>query len=141
MPAGNYNINTEQGTTLTLHLQYKDSNNNAIDLSSHTGRMQVRRSPEDEQMLLFISSYGVTGGGVTGEFSTGFGVSGSGGITMNATNTGLTGLTGGIYLRVDDTTMSNMPTGNHFYDFEIDDGSSVVRLLSGRFSVDREITR
>lgn len=141
MPAGNYNISAEQGTTLTLHLQYKDSSNNPIDLVSHSGRMQVRRSPEDDQMVLFVSSNGVTGGGITGEFTAGSGVSGSGGITMNATNTGATGLTGGIYLRVDDTTMSNMPTGNHFYDFEIDDGSSVVRLLSGRFSVDREITR
>lgn len=143
MPAARYDIEAEQGADLNLHLRYKDSNDNYIDLNSHTARMQVRRSPSDEEILLFVSTNGVTGGGSTGEFSIGSGVASStGGITLNANTSGVTGLTGGILIYVDPDTMSNVPYGNHFYDLELVSGqSNVTRLLTGRFTVTQEITR
>jgi len=143
MPAARYDIEAEQGADLNLHLRYKDSDNNYIDLNNYEGRMQIRRSPSDDDILLFITNNGVTGGGSTGEFSVGSGVSSlTGGITFNAQISGATGLTGGILIYVDPDTMSNVPYGNHFYDFEIVSGTSnVTRLLSGRFTVTQEITR
>ena len=145
MASGRYDITAEQGVTFKLHLRYSDSNDTFIDLDPDlgwTGRLQVRRSPDDPDILLHVTTNGVTGGGVTGEFVSGAGVVGSGGITMNASATGGTGLSGGVLIGIDASSMSNVPKGNHFYDLEIvKDGTIVTRLLNGRFTVDREITR
>lgn len=143
MAAGVYNILAEQGTSFSLHLRYSDCTGNYVDLSDYNARMQVRRSPNSDSMLLHITNTGVTGGGVTGEFSSDGGVLGTGGISVNAPISGSGSLTGGLLIEVDPTTMSNCPHGNHFYDLEIVDidSGAVVRLIEGRFTVDREITR
>ena len=44
MAAGAYDITCEQGATFSRTLTVKDSNGDARDLSSHTARMQVRRT-------------------------------------------------------------------------------------------------
>jgi len=148
MPAGEYDISAEQGTTFTLALTYKDSSNAVIDLASYTGRMQVRRSVNDNQVLLNLTgataSSSITGGGVTGEFSsTGdtSGVSGVGGIQLNTSSTGGTGTTGGIYIAIDSSTMANVPSGNHVYDIELVAGTTIDRILKGRFEVSAEVTK
>lgn len=145
MASGRYDITAEQGVTFKLHLRYSDSNDTYIDLDpalGWTGRLQVRRSPEDSGMLLHITSNGLTGGGATGEFVSGAGVAGTGAITMNSSDTGVTGISGGVLIAIDASSMSNVPKGNHFYDLEIvKNGDIVTRLLDGRFTVDREITR
>ena len=128
MPAGEYDIFSEQGTSFTLGLTYKDSANAVIDLESYTGRMQVRRSVTDDMVLLNLygltASASLTGGGSNtgGEFSsTGAttGQTGTGGIQLNTSSAGATGTTGGIYISMDAETMKNMPSGNHVYDIEL----------------------
>lgn len=144
MPASRYDIQSEQGSTFKLHLHYKYSGGTGIDLSNFTGRMQVRRSYKDPEVLLFLTQNGVTGGGITGEFIPGttFGVAGIGGISFNTSITGTSGFTGGIFLRVDADTMSNVPYGKHFYDLELKNSvNEVMRLVEGSFDVSREITR
>jgi len=147
MPAGVYNIRAEQGANVSLHLQYSDAADLAIDMSQYTARMQVKRSPEKEKSVLFLTNTGVTGGGTasSGEFDTSGtgGVAGSGGLSLNTSKTGGTGHTGGILIEIDPTTMANCPNGNHFYDIEIinSETDAVTRLIQGRFSVDREVTR
>tara|TARA_Y100001937_G_scaffold43817_1_gene61782 strand:- start:124 stop:582 length:459 start_codon:yes stop_codon:yes gene_type:complete len=152
MPAGRYDITAEQGVTFKLHLLYKDCNDTAIDLNNFTSRMQVRRSSEDSNLILFVTGStmndvgvvhagSLTGGGSTGEFDAGSGVAGTGDIKLNASNLGLTGNTGGILISLDAETMSKCPKGNHFYDLEIVTGETVSRILQGRFTVGREITR
>lgn len=154
MPAGEYDIYSEQGTTFTLALTYQDSSNNAIDLAGYTGSMQVRRSVSDTQAVLFLigptGSHvapgirgSLTGGGSTGEFTTGTtqGQTGTGGIMLNASSTGGTGHTGGIYISIDSATMANVPSGNHVYDIELHAGTSVDRILQGKFEVSAEVTR
>ena len=148
MPAGEYDILTEQGTSYSLGLSYKDSTNNNIDLSSYTARMQVRRSVSDTQALLFLTgntySGSLTGGGFTAEFSTTgdtSGVQGVGGIQLNTSSTGGTGTTGGIYVSIDSATMTNVPAGKHRYDIEIVAGTTVTKLLKGTFEVDAEVTK
>jgi len=144
MKAGNYDITLDQGSTFTFHLTYQNSGGTAIDLSSHSAAMQVRRSSVDPDLLLNISSAGgVTGGGTTGEFSAGGGSAAlsSSGITLNGSTVGAAGTTGGLYIEIDADTMKNVPAGNHRYDLEIVSGGVVNKILTGRFEVEAEITR
>lgn len=143
MPAARYDIYTEQGTTFKLHLQYKFAGGTGIDLSAYTGELQVRRSLKDAKALLYLTSSGVTGGGVTGDFNVGVdGIAGIGGISFNTGVNGALGVSGGILLRVDKTTMSKIPNGKHFYDFELTNSfNETIRLTEGVFEVSREITR
>ena len=48
---------------------------------------------------------------------------------------GMSGSTGGIYIEADPSTMKNVPTGQHFYEIDIIQGSTILRLLEGRFEV------
>ena len=143
MAAGNYDIFVEQGTKFTLYMNYKNSGGTSIDLEGYTAEMQVRRSAENTKTILQVDGYGVTGGGSTGEWTSGNtfqGVVGTGGINVN-TGTGPGVLTGGIYVNVDAVTTTNIPTGNHVYDLQLVQGATVDRILQGRFVVDREVTR
>ena len=143
MPASRYDIEVDQGSTWKLFMTYKYKGGTGIDLSNFTGAMQVRRSQKDDDVILFLTQNGVTGGGITGEFTVGTnGIAGVGGISFNTSIAGLTGFTGGLFLRVDADTMSNMPYGKHFYDLEIKNTlGEVMRLVEGSFDVSREITR
>jgi len=143
MPASRYDIYTEQGANFKLHLHYKYSGGTGIDLSNFTGAMQVRRSSKDDDVVLFFSNNGVTGGGITGEFTVGLnGIFGNGGISFNTSISGGTGYTGGILIRADATTMKNAPAGKHFYDLELTNAlGEVQRLIEGSFEISREITR
>jgi len=143
MPASRYDIYAEQGATLKLHLTYKYSGAGAtgINLFNFEGAMQVRRSAKDPDIILYLTQNGVTGGGITGEFTLGGGVAGVGGISFNTSIYGVGGYTGGIFIRVDADTMKNVPHGKHFYDFELINGSEVTRFMEGSFEVPREITR
>jgi hypothetical protein len=143
MPASRYDIKAEQGATFKLHFHYKFSGGTGIDIGNFTGRMQVRRSYKDPNVILFLTENGVTGGGTTGEFDPGIdGIAGIGGISFNTSISGTTGFTGGIFLRVDADTMSNVPYGKHFYDLELRNTiGEVMRFVEGSFDVSREITR
>ena len=57
---------------------------------------------------------------------------------MNAGSTGFTGETGGVYLEFDAVTSANLPTGRHFYDLELIEGTEVTRLVQGRFKTNEE---
>lgn len=145
MPAANHHLTADQGSTFKLFMEYQTEGSTAIDLKNYTAHMQVRRATTTKTLLLDISGStlggGVTGGGNTGFFSITGGVSGSGGITLNAGSTGRSGYTGGIYVEVDATTMTNIPYGRHLYDFELITGSEVTRIMEGRFEVTPEVTR
>jgi hypothetical protein len=142
MPASRYDIYAEQGSTFKLHLHYKYSGGTGIDLSNFTGAMQVRRSSKDDQVILFFTDNGVTGGGITGEFNIGSGIAGIGGISFNTSIAGESSYTGGIFIRADATTMKNTPYGKHFYDLELTNSlGEVQRLIEGTFEISREITR
>ena len=139
--AADYTITHDKGTTFKFHALYKSATGGAINLAGQSARMQVRRSPDDTQLALFITGSGVTGGGSTGEFAVGAGVGGTGGITLNGSNSGAAGTTGGIYVEFDAETSANLPTGRMFYDFELVDGEEITRILQGRFEATANITR
>ena len=129
--AANYEIQAQQGETFQLHMTYKDNDNAVVNLSSYTGRMQVRRSLISGSVLLDIDSSGVTSG-ISG---------GTGSVAMNTSATGATGTTGGILVTVDAVSMALVPSGRHFYDLELVSGATVSRILQGRFDCSGEITR
>ena len=139
--AAEYTITHDKGTTFKFHALYKSATGGAIDLDGQTARMQVRRSPDDTQLVLNITGSGVTNGGATGEFSAGAGVGGTGGITLNGSNSGAAGTTGGIYIEFDAVSSSNVPTGRLFYDLELVDGEEVTRIIEGRFEARANITK
>lgn len=144
MPASRYDIYAEQGTTFKLHLQYKYSGGTGIDLSAFKADLQVRKSLTDDKVLLYLTNFGVTGGGITGLFTPGTnGIAGIGGISFNTAIDGSTsGATGGILLKIDSNTMKNVPAGKHFYSLELTNSmDEVFRLIEGVFEVPREITR
>ena len=148
MSAAQYNILADQGSTLKFYAEYQTSGGTGIDLNGYQAEMQVRRNSSNSDMLLFLTgttmSHAVTGGGSTGHFSgisPDNGVAGVGGITLNAGTTGATGTSGGIYIRIDPTTMANIPVGRHLYDLELINGTDVTRIIQGRFEVEPEITR
>jgi hypothetical protein len=144
MPASRYDIYAEQGSTFKLHLQYKYAGGTGINLNNFQGAMQVRRSSKESDVVLFLTNTGVTGGGITGIFTVGSGgIAGIGGISFNACIDGSTlGCTGGILIKIDKTTMKNVPAGKHFYDFELTNTlNETSRLIEGSFEVPIEITR
>jgi hypothetical protein len=145
MSSANYDITVDQGSTLRLFLEYQSNEDVGIDLKEHTASMQVRRSYSDDDILLFLTGTtlqsAVTGGGQTGEFQIGYGVSGTGGILLNASAVGVAGYTGGIFIDVDSHTMSNLPKGRHLYDLELKTEEVVTKLIRGRFEVVPEVTR
>ena len=139
-----YNITANKGIDFTLYLRYLDENDSVVDLvgGGYTAEMQVRRFAEsDTKLLQFISTNG--GASVFGPS----GLSGgSGGIRLNSTftggiNDGMSGSTGGIYIFADASTMTNVPTGRHFYEVDIIQGSNILRLIEGRFEVIGNINR
>lgn len=143
MSSPKYDIYVDQGSTLKLWLEYKYRGGTGINLQNYKGYFQVRKSIYDDQCVLFFTGNGVTGGGVTGEFTIGTnGINGVGGISFNVSQNGILGNTGGILIRADKTTMKNVPAGKHFYDLKLENTSGEIKtIVGGAFNVNPEITR
>lgn len=114
MAAAEYNIYCDQGSTLSLSLTYKDSNEAPVNLTGYTARMQVRTEPNASSTLLSLTS----GSGIT-----------------------LGGSAGTIAIQVPASTTEALPNGNFIYDLEIVTGSTVTKLIRGAFRVRAEVTK
>ena len=118
MTAANYNMTCEQGTTFSKKLTLTDNSTPPVarDLSTYSGRMQVRPDIDSSTTLLNLVSTG-----------------GSPEITLNSS--------GVIQITVSATTTAGLSQGG-VYDLEIEDGSGVVeRVLQGQFELSKEVTR
>jgi hypothetical protein len=151
MASANYDIYAKQDETLNFHVEYYDTNGNAVDLSGYTARFQVRAHTSSIYKLLDATVSGVTGGGNTGDYLEGVtlkngitwtssGVAGTGGIYLNRGETGGV-FTGGIRLNIDYTTMGKVPIGTWVYGFDLIQGATVNELLAGRFVVSDKVVR
>jgi hypothetical protein len=125
MSAGKYNFTIEQGATYTVEIQYKDSNNDPIDLTGYSGRMQIRPAIGSTTTYLCLSSSLQSDG-------TGLNFSGSAGI-----NPPISG-TIGIYISA--ASSSALTFNQGVYDLEIASGSFVARLLQGNVQLSKEVT-
>ncbi len=125
MSAGKYNITIEQGATYQIELQYKDSNNQPINLTGYSGRMQIRPSIGSTTSYLYLSSSLNTDG-------TGLNFSGSNGTTSPVSGSI------GIFISAATSSLLTFTTG--VYDLEIQSGSVVTRLLQGNVQLSKEVT-
>ena len=131
MAAGKYSFVIEQGATTDFEIQYKDSNNNPIDLSDYTGRLQIRSTYAQDSGVLFLtlsSSKNLDG--------TGLDFSGSNGTTPPTS--------GSIGVYIAACTSSALTFNEAKYDLEIYSGSGhcpfTVRLLEGNVKLSKEVT-
>lgn len=115
--SGKYNITIEQGATWSQSFQYKDSSGVAIPLTGYTARMQCRATKESASTVINLTTE-------------------NGGITI-------TPATGTVVCTLSATATAALTAGElGLYDLEIvSTGGVVTRLIEGRITVSREITR
>lgn len=130
MAAGKYSFVIEQGTTVDFEIQYKDSNNQPIDLTGYSARMQIRPSAPSDTVHLTLSSSRNPDG-------TGLNMSGSDGMTPPTSGAI------GIYVAACTSSLLNFDTA--VYDLEIYSGSTeckvTTRVLEGIVKLSKEVTR
>jgi hypothetical protein len=132
MGAGRYSFTIEQGTTTNFEIQYKDSNNNPVNLTGYSGRMQIASdyasNPSRSVYLTLSSSLNADG--------TGLNFSGSNGSTPPTS--------GSIGIYIASCTSSLLTFTTAKYDLEIYSGSGAcpltVRLLEGQISLSNQVT-
>ena len=116
MSAGTYDFQIEQGATLTKQFVWKDGSGNLINLTGYTAKMQVRRNPASDEVLLEAST---TNGRIA-----------------------LGGSAGTITLTLSATVTAAITWSRGKYDLELTARNGVVtRLLEGEITVSKEITR
>ena len=122
MAAGKFNFIIEQGTTLDFDVEYKDSNNTAVDLSDYTGRMQIKDKIGGNTTHITLLS------------------------SLSPDNTGLDfteASSGKIKVFISANSSSALDFSKAVYDLEIVSGSTfpvVTRLLQGNVTLDKEVT-
>lgn len=133
MAAGRYSFTIEQGATLNLELQYRDSDGQPISLAGYEGAMQIRStySGSGVTYLTLTSSLGDTYSFTSGSAFLSF--SGSDGTTP--VTSGSIGIYAG-WAATENLTFSN----NAYYDLEITSGSIRTRLLEGQVQLSKQVT-
>ena len=110
-----YDISTEQGSSLSRVVTYNDASGNPVNLTGYTARMQVR--PRASSGFAYLSL-----------------TSSSGGLTLGGT-------TGTITILVDGSVTSAIPAGRYVYDLEVVSGQYVDKVMGGDFVLSAEVTR
>ena len=128
MAAGKYSFTLEQGVTTRLEFQYKDADNNPINLSGYSGRMQIKSDYADNAPII----YATISSSIAAD-STGLNFSGSNGQTPPQS--------GSIGLFISAATSSAFTFETAKYDIEIYSGSFVTRLVEGTIRLSKEVTR
>jgi hypothetical protein len=128
MAAGKYHLIIEQGATLNLEIQYKDSAGAPVNLTGYSGKMQIRSGYADSNPTTYItlsSSLAADG--------TGLNFSGSNGTTPP--------ISGSIGIFISAASSSAFTFDTAKYDLEIASGSVITRLLQGDVKLCKEVTR
>lgn len=115
MAAGLYDITIEQGATFQMSLTWKDSTGAAVNITGYTARMQVRENYEAESTLVSLTS---SGGDIV-----------------------LGGALGTIVITIGASVTQVLQLDEAVYDLELVNGATVTRLLQGKATVSREVTR
>jgi hypothetical protein len=110
---GNYEITCYQGATLTKQWTWTDGAT-PLNWTGYTAKMQVRQYKNINDTALLTLT---TGSGITTLTSNGKVI-----ITITATQSGA------------------IPAGNYYYDIELTTGTTVERVLQGKFVVVGQVT-
>jgi hypothetical protein len=127
MAAGLYNFVIEQGATIDFSIQYKDSNNDPVDLTDYDAAMQIKSNYADNNPTTYLtlsSSLQPDGTGLNLE-------SGSQGYIR-------------VFISACSSSLLNFNIAK--YDLELYSGSIgdcpiTTRILEGQVSLNKEITR
>ena len=126
MAAGKYSFVIEQGATTNLQINWTDSSGSKIDLSGYHARMQIRPAVESNSVFLSLSSSLKSDG-------TGINLSGSN------FETPLQSGSLAIYISAESSSLLNF--GEAYYDLEMVNGNEVTRLLEGKVTLSKNVTR
>ena len=136
MAAGRYSFTIEQGSTLNLELQYKDSAGDPIDLAGYEGAMQIRSSYSGSgtTYLTLTSSLGEV-------YPTGSALSSSAFLSFSGSNRTTPTASGSIGIYAGWAVTETLTfTGSAYYDLEIISGSEKIRLLEGQVQLSKQVT-
>jgi hypothetical protein len=124
MPAAKYSFKVEQGATLTFNLQWTDDSGTPIDLTAYDARMQIRSDYAD-----------INGNTLYATLTSS--------LDSSPSNTGLllSGSSGVIYVFLSAETTEGFVFEEGLYDLELYKGGVVERLLEGKVTVSKEVTR
>lgn len=133
MPAAQFDMNLDRGSTFKIILDLENTANEPVNLSNYSAEMQVRRSVNDDKMVCRLTDawpQGCVGPGVAGEFIKGSGVTGhTGGIVLN-----YQGVTGKILIEIDSkTSYWGFQKPRTFYDLKLTNNgdNSVTSIIKG----------
>jgi len=143
--AARYNFTIEQGTTVRFEIQYKDSEQNPVDLTGKWGRMQIRPNYADfvtnidDDLFVDVSS-SIDPDDGTGLYFTG----------LNHEYPETSGSIG-VFISAKKTEQFNFEVARYDLELYEDDqgvsgsidprGKIVTRLLEGEITLSREVTR
>ena len=122
MAAGTANLKCDQGATFDITVSWKDSADNAVDISNYNGRMDVRFAPAKASDLV---------------------------ISLTQENGRIirkTPLSAGTFqIKISAADTADLNAGTYYYDFEAftsddTDPVEVTRLIQGTFTVNAEVT-
>lgn len=138
--AAYYDIITNKGSAFRHHFKLSDQDDNAIDLESSNPKMQIRKSPLGDDIVLDFSTSGVTVNyyGLTGQTFSEFSL--IGGIDTNTSYLGIGGDTGGLYVYAPANIMQNAEIGNWVYSLSCTISGDQEDLIQGRFMVEWNAT-
>ncbi len=138
--ASNYDIEMFRGDDLSLFLIYQIDGSN-FDFTGYSADMDIRSSTHSDNKVAEISTAGgVTGGGITGEYSSGGVQASTGGIVLNVDPT-FDEYNGGVLIKVPNETTQYFPAGLNFYTLRIQSPTGTKEtLFSGRIKVNRSVT-
>ena len=133
MPAAQYDLNVDRGSTFKVTLDLEDTASDPVDLTNYTAEMQVRRSYTDDKMVCRLTDawpQGCIGPGVAGEFEKDHGVTGyTGGIILN-----YQGVTGKILIEIDSkSSYWGFQRPRSFYDLRLTNNAdnSTTSIIKG----------
>ncbi len=133
MPAAQYDLNVDRGSTTKITLEIEDTAGGPVDLSNYDAEIQVRRSIEDDKMVCRLTTawpQGCFGPSVAGEFEKDHGVTGyTGGIILN-----YQGVTGKILIEIDSkSSYWGFQRPRSFYDLRLTNNAdnSTTSIIKG----------
>jgi len=129
MIGGNYDINSQEGSTLELEFEYLDVNSNLINISSSLISFIVKKTSikTNEFMFEINSDRSVREGTVLYPS------------TSEIYGEIVKGTTGKFSLKVNADTMESLSPGTYFYSLYLTSGSIVTPLCKGRFYVESKV--
>lgn len=132
MPAGQYSIIMEQGSTFDYRIVYKDRTGSPISLVNWESRMHIRPAAGSPTLYCALSSsLRADGTGLN--------------MTPISASVVLPKTSGSIGIYISAATSSQFTFNEAYYDLEIYSGSLanqyVIRLLEGKIKLKKEVTR